>query len=98
VLDRGRALCGMSGLAGGEEAVVISTDHAHTHQFPCLSTNTVVHEICHLLRGDPEARNPGGWNEQIRELALDRVVPHLHYGFAEANLREWIDRRWASKR
>jgi hypothetical protein len=91
--DLGRGLCGLSGLAGATEVIVVSAENAHRHIVPYLATNTLAHEIGHVLRGDLRLRNPGGWEEQQRELSLDRIISHVHYGIVEPAWRRWKERR-----
>jgi hypothetical protein len=88
--DKGMGLCGLSGIAAGTDTVIVSTANAHRHLVPYLATNTLLHEFGHVLRGDLHRKNTNGWGEQMDELAVDRTVTHLHYGFVESQVKAWI--------
>jgi hypothetical protein len=75
--DKARLLAGMTTIYEGYHLSVIAIDYAHGYQFPFLSTNTIVHEMMHLLLQDVFLKRPKWYQVSEREMRADWYATRL---------------------
>jgi hypothetical protein len=69
--DSGRSLAGLSTVYEGHHLTVIALEHAYPNRVPIVATNTVVHELLHVFRGDIFVPRNGLFRGTEREAAVD---------------------------